>query len=480
MKRLIKNRKLIIEYCTFLIIGIIVFLFAGQEWVRTDADAASYINSASGEGVMPLYPLFIEILRVIFGKKVLLSVVVIMQSIIAAVVTTDFSLFIKEKFNLGLVEEILVYFFSMLPYLIYLPEYGITHWIMTEGVSYSLFYIFFKYSLKYIFDYNKIDFLKAFLVAIFMGLTRSQLSLSIVFLSAVVVISKFAVNKNQKSKVSQKIGLFFLDLLIGTAICVVGIISIFGFRKLYNNYLYSIVYGHYASSCEVASIDSGLEDIVIEKLAYSGQPNSLLKIKAFYEAEPEDVELFDDENERELFSLIYDALDEHEYLHKYADGGLYGWIHLTQDRIPLVENDIENLYFSTHTDTGLDSWTVGTHMALTLLKKHWPRVMLHSMRIMLMSLVASVFFQIEAIYFWCHVIAISLYLSLIFFIIWQKKRDRNLYKISLLTLGFLLTLVVVTNLALNGVQRYVVYAMGVFYISLYLNIRSFITKKESI
>lgn len=53
------------------------------------------------------------------------------------------------------------------------------------------------------------------------------------------------------------------------------------------------------------------------------------------------------------------------------------------------------------------------------------------------------------------------------------KRNKNIQvaEFTWMTVGYIIIMVVVTNLVFIGLQRYMVYAMGIFYCTLYMEIR---------
>ena len=48
---------------TLLVMGIGFYFLLGQEWISIQDDSTFYLNPSSHEGVMPLYPLFVYLLK---------------------------------------------------------------------------------------------------------------------------------------------------------------------------------------------------------------------------------------------------------------------------------------------------------------------------------------------------------------------------------------------------------------------------------
>lgn len=451
-----------------LLVGIAILLFWGKEFCVFEGDSLNYLQAEKAEGIMPIYPIFLYICKRVFGYKNFLDATIYIQTFLAIFSVIFFSNYIADLYKLKNVEEIFIFVICLSPFCIYLPEYAITGLIITEGISYSVFYLFMTSCIKYTCNASYKNALIFWLFSIFMSLIRSQLLFTLVFFFVVFVITDIKkCGTYNIIKIIKSVGLSFVSFCIG-------IIVVMGFFRFYKTNINPYIrnYDEYT----VASTD-GLTKSIAVKLAKSGQINTLVKIKSFFEADEEDVQLFADEEEKELFLLIYKGLDENQYLHNYKREGLYEWIDLTKDRIPFVVEDAANNYFTLHPDTHLDRSYITSKMALVMLKKHWPQVLLHSGRIMIMSVVASVFFQIESIYLLCHIIAFGAYILFIILTLVNRKKHVKVYKFSRVILLFQILMIVITNMALNGVQRYVVYGMGVFYVGIYLNIRALYVDK---
>ena len=88
---------------------------------------------------------------------------------------------------------------------------------------------------------------------------------------------------------------------------------------------------------------------------------------------------------------------------------------------------------------------------------------------MISSFIAAVFFQIDAIYLLCHFITLFIYLIAIGGFVWLiRKGKKEIAYFLLVALGNILIIVGVTNLLFTGMQRYVVYVMGIFWCAMYL------------
>lgn len=463
LKEQLSNKKYIM--LSIIILGVIGYFLLGDEWIHLEDDSLLYINCDSAEGVSPIYSLFLFGVRLLFGKNKYLTVVVIIQSLLAIYATGVFSLFIIKHFKLGYIGALSVFFLCSLPYIIYLPSFGITHCILTEGISYSLFYLFFTQIMKYVYEKQIINLFGIVIFTIVLGMTRSQLVL-LVFYSAIIISGIIIANIN-KSRVMLRKCIWlgsFIGVLAGCFIVIAG------GKKFYSEKVLPAINVD-AEIVEVASlVDTKVESYIVEVASNSGQLKDVIKIKAFFEANPDDIALFTDAREKQLFSRIYSVLDDNKCLHNYVRKGLYSWMDIIKGDIPVLVSQCIHDYALENPYDNITYADIATKMAVRLFIKHVPQIILHSLRIMLMSIVASVFFQMEKIYLLCHIIAIGVYIVFILLMI-KNKNDKMLWQLSKKVLSFLMVLIVFTNLAFLGIQRYVVYGMGIFYIVLFLQLR---------
>lgn len=498
--------KRIVQILILAVMGILFYLVLGQEWIAIEDDTPFYLNPRR-EGVMPVYPLFLFGVKCIFGERLYLDAVVVIQSVLAIVCTMVFVLYLQKQFQLKFIETVLLYVACMLPFSIYLPEAGITHQILTEGLSYAFFYLYFLLLLQYVFTQKIRWVAAATAMAGFMELIRSQMLFLLGVTAAVFVFVEFV--KGKKDKVSRRI-------LRAGADCVIGIVGIF----LVVSLVYKI-YGWYyihqlpvienwgqktvAEQTEVSEPASegngeadggtggGLEgdagqqdtggqeaqDTVqqeeskttnAENSGSFSQFTSLVITRGIYEIDADDIELFDSPEMKEIFQRVFDAVDAEQYRYVYARQDLYMWQDLVKDRIPLVVFGHVGAYLRDNPDVQMDNVKICQELAVKVLLHHFDRYLYHSFRMMISGFISSVFFQIERIYLLCHIITLLLYLAAAAGIIYCLRRggNRKVAAFALTTLAYIFLMVTVTNLVFLGLQRYMVYAMGIFYCSLYL------------
>lgn len=508
--------KRTVQIFILAVMGIVFYLFLGQEWIDIEKDTPFYLNPRR-EGVMPIYPLFLFGVKCIFGENLYLDAVVVIQSVLAIVCTMVFVLYLQRQFQLKFIETALLYVACMLPFSIYLPKAGITHQILTEGLSYAFFYLYFLLLLQYVFT-RKIRWIAAATaMAGFMELIRSQMLFLLGVTAAVFVCVEFVKGKNDK--ISRRI-------IRAGADCVAGVIGILLVVSLVYK-IYGWYYIHQLPVIEnwgqktVAEVsepvgeadgaqggtNGGLEGNAGQQEADSGQEaqdtaqqeesepshaenpgslsqfTSLIVTRGIYEIDADDIELFDSPEMKEIFQRVFDAVDAEQYRYVYARQDLYMWQDLVKDKIPLVVFGHVGAYLRDNPDVQMDNVKICQELAMKVLLHHFGRYLYHSFRMMISGFISSVFFQIERIYLLCHIITLLLYLAAAAGIIYCLRKGGNgkVAAFALTTLAYIFLMVTVTNLVFLGMQRYMVYAMGIFYCSLYLLAREavFITAEGS-
>lgn len=481
------NKKIIFQIVVLLIIGIVFYLFSGQKWVYLIDDSITYMHpKAEHYGVMPVYPLFLFAIRFVFGEEGYLNAVVLIQSVIAIICTLSFTLYLQRIFRLKFVETVLFYLFMMMPFTIELPEACISHAILTEGLAYPFFYIYFMFVLQYIFDKKAGWLICMTAMAAFMGLIRSQFLFLMIFTTFVFVCVEFS-QKGYKTKLKRwiKAGINFL---IGGIVSYVLIFFIYQLCAGYATWCVPVMerweqqqeaVGNKNVQEETAEVINeekpAAEPVETEqkKVEYKeamSQLTNIIIIRGFYEADEEDAALFDTVEMQEIFRSVYAAVDEHQYRYVYARPGLYMWRDLVQDRIVHVAHDAITAYLNENPDVQIDRNAVLRELGIKVLLKHFDRYLYHSVRLIIPGFISSVFFQIESIYWLCHLITLFLFGIEIFGMLYCFKNngERKTVLFALTTVGFIILMVLIINLVFMGTQRYMIYAMGIFYCSLYL------------
>lgn len=476
--RLCNKKHQILQIGIMLLLGVLFYICAGDKWISIEDDSMFYLNPSGHEGVMPIYPLLLYVIKIIFGDKLYLPVVVIIQSVLAIVCTMLFSLFIQRSFLLKWWEDILIYVACMLPFSIYLPESGITHQIMTEGIAYALFYIYFLFLLKYVFTNKSMWCVATWGMAIVMSLVRSQLLFLLVVLAVIFIIKISIFNKNIKKQM--KICAFLISM-VGSGIAV--LLSVLVIYKVAPDLAVDKLSRFEKEEKQLEEkTELTKDETEIAPSAHSlylqnmSQFTSVIMIRGLYEADATDEQLFENEEEKELFNYVYKAIDEKKYRYTYARQDLYMWKDLICDKIPIAAFQGYNEYIIDNPHSDIEPRSVLTKISLKILINHFGRYLYHTMRMMISGFISSIFFQISKIYLLCHFITLALFLLAVIGAVWCEKRGKNkqVAEFMATTLVFIGLMVTIVNVMFFGLQRYMVYAMGIFYCSSYLLLKELV------
>ncbi len=496
-------------YGSLTLLALLIFLSVGSGEPVLFDDSGAYIKINRVEGVMPVYPLFLLFNQYLFGLDGYLGMVVLEQAVLASVCVVLFVRTLREEFRLYCWETVLLFFLSLMPYTTEMPQSWATQQILTEGLSYSLFYLFVIVLLKAVWSKKYTWFAGSLATAFVLTMLRSQLQ--ILFAVCGVIFLYVVCGRKQDDRKARA----WLRAAAGMAgalcICLAGIfvtarvtagymdviksnekISLFVMKvqspEDYDAYLLRLTSAEEDTAAEKdeAAVEETAEPTV-EELANRGvttsQYVSLLFSRGMYEAEKEDAYLFEDEVVRGLYEALYEAADAEEQLYTYAQDGLWMW----QDIVGGVGQvgktclRIPSLYYAEYYPeiilSDQFSETRNAHLTLigvTLLKAHFGRFLYHTLMMLPQAFICTVFFQIRPIYLLCHLVTLFLYLSAAALMVWgfaDKKANGRCAEFMALVLGSNVVMVVVISLVFFGQQRYLVYHFGTFYMAYYLLLR---------
>lgn len=452
------------------LLGLVVYVFMG-EWIHMEDDSSSYIKGFIREGLMPIYPFFLWLVRMILGTELYLNVVVIIQGLIAVFSTMYFVLTIQKYIKFSNIERVVIYVCCMLPFAVDLPKVSPTHYILTEGISYSLFYFFISFFVQSVWTLKFKKLLGTYAWAIVLALTRSQMIFLLVVCGVLFVYLCF---KRVNNKILYKIFSAIVGVLIAAFMLLVS---------------YKMVYG-VVGMCQKVQLqqeekiennkDAKNGKIVSQTRQADSQVTAIIVARGFFEADEEDFELFEDEMMQFVFKKAYYLAKENGNLHSEVEEGLYMWRGLVYDRMrSYITSGIE-LYdkeFPGQREMSTDA--IARQMGMKILLHHFDRYIYHTIRLMIPSFISAVFFQIDAIYLMCHFITLFIYLLAIIGCVIGKKMDKNRYVIEGMasTVFFIVMMVGIINAVFVGQQRYMIYAMGVFYVFIYLLLKEILYSK---
>lgn len=438
------------------ILTVLVFLFAqGVTWYAFGGDTeAYYIYFSHHIEAKPLYPLFFHILNMIFGDELYLYAASVLQILLAVCCIILFISYLGKRFNLELFSVVCVWMAVLIPFFLLLPEDPIPHVLMTESLTYPLLYVYVIILLKGIYE-NNIKFLyESGLFVVLLTLIRGQM----LFLMAVTILAFFYYTVKNKMKSIKMIIAFaaFLFLCIWSE----GMLSK-GYEKLF--------------------FDAPAQD-------YSAQ--TLIQ-KALYCSEKDDNVLFEDEIEREIFEITYAGMEEEQTTWSSLTGDLWDWKHITGSfgansyRVgDVIEKVLAERGMWSEDPIEQENLVLKYSRLLSskLVMAHWKRCLEVSIRLMPAGFVSTVLFHKESIYLLIHIATVFLYLAAGGVSIAVSKKSGHLLPESeymILIVIIASVNVVSSNIVHFGLQRYLAYTVGMFYVGAYLLMRQcFLMWKE--
>lgn len=439
-----KNKSEFVYMGMMLVIGIAFFFFLGESGPIMGADGMAYLEYTDFNGVMPAYPFFITVIRFILGETYYLYGVFISQGIIALTCSLYLVVTVRKNYALKNWEMVLMFIMSLLPYAYSLPEYVVTHEIMTESLAFSVFYLFLTCIIKGISAKELKSILIGAIPLLGLILLRSQLLfMSVAYLGAILYLcvnQRLIKNKIVLRKVA---GILFLALLI--------VIATFAIRSQ-----------------------------VVGKAKNSQLVNAFFG-KAMYIIDEEDYLYFKDATMQEKCKRLFESMDETGRRWEYAKKGLLKWedVIVGQNENRKLGNDVLYEYYM-DTAPQLSYWeklelveadktviikTILVHNIGDLLKMYL--CMLPS------GFLCMVFIQKRSIYLLCNIYGAIFYATYIG-LLWKthKEGKKKEFEFSLLILAVSALNVLCTNIIMYGMQRYLVYTFGMLYIAMYMMLRS--------
>lgn len=496
-----KGKKAEWIFCGVLFLAaVVLFLIVGSREPVLFDDSRVYLRVERNEGVMPLYPLFVLLNQYIFGDAIYLRAVIVEQAVLAAFCLVFLVETLKREFTLKVWEGLIIFCFLLYPYTIEMPTAMMTQTILSEGVSYSLFYLFAAFLMKAIWRKSYGQLAVAAGMVLILALTRSQMQI-LFGVCGIIFWYIICLRAGQKSK--RRV---MVRILAGLAGCLVislaGVMLVSRMSSAYQNMItqesrlyYFALYlqepeeeiAYMAHQKELraqqespdwdsnTAQEKAKEIPLVEKDFSPSQFVSLVFSRGMYEADPEDVELFEDEIVRGLFQKLYETADAERQLHSYAGNGLWMWKDIV-DGVGMIGKTClktpSEYYVESYPEIimGDDFSDIrNAHLqaiGLTLLQAHFGRFLYHSLRLLPQAFISTVFFQLRPVYFLCHLVTLFLYLSALALMIWayaDRRADKRYAEFMAFVLGTNVVLVVIISLIFYGQQRYLVYNFGVFY-----------------
>lgn len=441
MKKLLDENKDRILYGVLGIIGYLILMFVSRErgfFLQTDS--ALYINNTKAAAIMPIYPEFIKICSKLFETEndIYLYQVVFLQTVLAVVCTLKLLDYVRKHFNLELLSTVICYIALLLLWGIDYIYAGMSHQILTEALAYPLFYIYFMYVLKSLWEEefyrnSACHMMWAFILSEIRSQMRMMILISaLIFLYAIVR----DVIRGKRSKKYAVIGLSSFAAIV-------------------------LVTGGMVFA-------SGRVDQLYDALTY----------RALYIMDRDDAELFDGEI-KGIFERTYEACDQQQILYNYAQPGFFKWRSMlacsyTQLAMEDAWDDYSEANPGWEDSLGISRVKAEGIIGKKIALKHPARFLYVTGVFFVHGLMCNVCYENDEHYLLCYSIMVIMYLAfLVVSIILARSRQKNSDALELMLvtviMGVILTAMV--SLLLFTIRRYVCYTIGLFYMSGWICVR---------
>lgn len=300
-----KIRDFRVKYSFYLIlscVSVYYFIFLGEPGCAYSNDSMGYVTI--GFTRFPVYPLLFQLFLKLFGQTRYLLYMTYFQGILAVFSVMFLLIFLKKQFQLRKWETVLIYLALILPYgidtLWDAPRFVYTHYISTEGITYSLYYIFIACLLHFLLNQQRSGFFWCLILIPVMCCTRTQLMICypVVFL-AILYVYRTALKK----------------IILSAGLILLSVISI----SLINNGYHWYFQGDF-------------------------EPSSVNEFTLFanmlFIADREDAALIENEDAARLFSQIYEESYALEYHYDFAPDSLIGLADKLIDSHDKIKYDI--------------------------------------------------------------------------------------------------------------------------------------------
>lgn len=517
-----KGKRFITEYGFRLLVFtalFLLFLLLGHGGPVLFDDSGSYMRIRWHEGVMPAYPILLLINQYFFGEDWYLWAVIVEQSLLAAFSLTVLEETVKKRFGLHPAEGVLLCLFALYPYTIEMPV-AMTQAVLTEGIAYSLFYLFLAILLMAVWDKSYVRLAGAFCMTLLLSAVRSQLQ---ILFGVCGIVLLYLVCMRGKQAGRGKMALRFLTGFAGcVAVSAAGIFLVLGMIRGYrvmlepehpfNRFALKVQWPEVyqialeedrqkqeaaeaakAGAAEEIPADGPAEEVSgketateaasVDRSFSTSQYMTLIFSRGMYEADREDAELFQDPVLQGLYLALYEAVDREKERYAYASEGLWMWKDIvggigkigmtcfwtpSEYYVEYAPEIILSDQFSEIRTSHLQ--TIG----LTLIRAHFGRFLYHTLMLLPQAFISTVFFQFAPLYGFCHLVTLFLYLAASGLMIWgyaDGRARKEAAEMMALVLGTNVVTVLIISLIFFGQQRYLVYGFGPFYMAFYLLLR---------
>ena len=420
------------------IIALVILSLPGIFWTKGPwffNDSREYVSMYA---YLPsLYPVYLKLLQIIFGQTFSLYAAILIQTVFAAYVVVILFRLICNTFEPRKLFKPFIFILLLLTYF-KVDEYdpNCNLWILTEGLSYSLFYLFVFCSIVFLIRKTYTAYIKLIVVSTALMLCRTQF---IVCFGMVVLY----------------LGYLLVFRKINIKLCFGGLLG--------------VVVGLALTSGVQACYERNADQTDVNIF------NSLtIGTHFYYYAEENDAERIEDEGERELFLSIYEKMVSNG--NNYKNTGWLEDIKNYRDSYPPLRGIVLNEIRSYVTDQmGIQDKFEVDEVGGEILKRQMETLDVHfwqwtwdSLKQLPASIARAIALWYEPLQKYCVAYVIifgSLYIGVNILLVIQKKalQIENLF--CIFQLMFTIVNAVVTQMMIRSIMRYVAYTFGLFYIS---------------
>lgn len=448
MNKTNKAAALASRYCIVILYTVSIFFylfFFFYDGTIICNDSPNYIDMNFSRE--PFYPLLLALCRFLFRSQgdLYLTVVVLLQSLLAAVAAASFTGFLYKELKLGKWITLLLLAFPL--FTSYLCRFAAkrsamySNSILTEGIAISLYLLFFRYLLEYCFHKSKKGFIGCFVLSVILLSTRKQMAIVAALFCLGILVTNWGKAKGKA---------LLHSFLTGIAILLV--VSLFD--RGYNYCLRGEFVGH-------------------------SNDNRFVSTMIFYTAEREDANYIEDEALRDLFLDIYDTCDAKGYMMHSAGEGWnkenshfgesYDMIQLYQ-LVPSLTEYVNTHYDLVQTDIERTIDQINNIFISSLL----PHELAKIGRVLVNNFISGLITTVaknNTILLYYTIVVYLLYLLMLAVLITKRRKapgGDSLHKTIVLAvcslLGIVLNLLLVSAVIFCQ-SRYTIYNMPLFYIS---------------
>lgn len=443
------------RYSFFLIlvaVSVYYFIFLGESGFVHMNDSPGYLSV--GFTRFPVYPMLFQLFLRLFGAEHYQLYMTYFQGLLATGAVMFLLHFLSTKFELRRAESLFLYFTLLLPYGIDTlwnePRYVYTHYITTEGITYSLYYIFLVFLLHFLLDHKSSGLHSCLILIPIMCCTRTQLMICF----PVVFVSILYVYWSQIRKII--IGLTFL------------LLSFFSITIINNGY-----HWYFQGNFEPSSVN--------EFTLFSNM---------LFVADKQDAELIKDETAAFLFMQMFEESYSMQYHYDFAESSFTGLADKLIDSHDRIKYEIVYPVMREYTaSVGIDdAWQADrihrdllSSMTSELRKDNFDKWLRTCIALIPEALMLSFnpvtppqILDLLYIYALFMVLLIPSYIIISLFR--RKKFTPQLLSLSAVFI-LLMTNAVGLSFSIYGLSRYTNYNLGLIYAMLFLCIRPYYFKR---